>query len=88
MKDVLRFCNKARPNWYNIGLELDISDDDLDAIENDNPQDSSKCLRKMLQHWLRSDLDRTWKSLADALGSNLVQQPALGSEILEKYRIN
>ena len=88
LRDVLIFCNEARSDWYSIGLMLRISDDDLDAIENDSPKDSKKCFRKMLQHWLRSDLDRTWKSLADALGSNLVQQLSLGSKILEKYKIN
>ena len=88
LTDVLSFCYEARSNWYNIGLMLRISDDELDSIENDNPKDSSKCFRKMLQHWLKSDLDRTWKSLADALGSNLVQQSSLCSNILEKYKIN
>ena len=88
LKDVFNFCYEARCDWYSIGLMLGISDDDLEPIENDNPQDSSKCFRKMLSHWLKSDLDRTWKSLYNTLGANSVQRSSLQTKIKEKYNID
>jgi len=30
-------------SWYNLGLQLDIQDNDLQTIKNDNPQDQEGC---------------------------------------------
>jgi hypothetical protein len=61
---------KARAKWDDIGLELKISPNDLDAIKKqyDDPADA---LKATLQIFLRRPKP-TWAQLADALGTESV----------------
>ena len=59
--------------WYDVGLELDIPDHDLDSIKQLTNPSGEKC-KEMLKAWLRrkSDpknekLDPTWRNMCNAM---------------------
>ena len=71
--------------WYDLGLELGISPDHLDAIRkgNDDPQD---CLREVLKRWL-ADVEPapTWRTVIIALRNPAVGHHSLAEELEQKY---
>ena len=66
MRDLNRYVTKYAKDWRNIGLELGLQLGVLDNIEG-NDQQVQKCLQKMLDRWLKSNLNATWKILEVAL---------------------
>ena len=61
---------RAREKWYNIGLQLGISADDLDCIKG---RDAGSCFTEVLKIWLRrGDLEKTWEKLVKSLRSEPV----------------
>ena len=75
----------AAAKWYDIGLELGVSADDLDTIKKAN-DDPKECLREMLRQWLsKVDLEPTWEALIAALRIPAVNYPALANEIKLKF---
>ena len=75
---------EARTQWYNLGLELDITPDSLDAIELSNAGNSERCFRAMLTKWLKEHGAPTWMALATALRSPPVGQSHLAQQIIER----
>ena len=75
---------EARTQWYNLGLELDITPDSLDAIELANGQNPDRCFRAVLTKWLREHERPTWRVLAEALRSPSVGQSHLAEQILQQ----
>ena len=73
---------EARSKWYNLGLELDITPDTLDAIEVANGQNPDRCIRAMLTKWLREHNRPTWSALTEALRSRSVGLGHLADEML------
>ena len=71
----------ARTQWYNLGLDLDISPDSLDSIELANAGNPERCFRAMLTKWLREYHRPTWSALAEALKSPSVGLSHLAEEI-------
>ena len=72
----------ARPQWYNVGLELDISPDTLDAIKSDNRDICADCYRAILKRWLKGRNPRpTLGALAEALGSPSVNMAHLAEQL-------
>jgi hypothetical protein len=69
----------ARSKWYDLGLELGITSDDLDTIEGDYKKIDPQ-FRAMLKVWLRSD-HATWSALADALRQRPVGYEDLANEL-------
>jgi hypothetical protein len=74
---------KARAQWYNLGLGLDITADSLDSIELANAGKPDHCFRAMLIKWLREHQRPTWSALAEALKSPSVRRSHLAEEISE-----
>ena len=73
LRDVLKAVWGARVKWYDIGLELCISPDNLDVIDKKNREDCDVCFREMLKVWLRrSQPSPSWKKLAEALRSPVI----------------
>lgn len=61
----------AYTKWYDIGLELEVGDEDgvfLDQIKNSQENDQERFM-EMIKTWIRSDdLSKvTWKTLLDCL---------------------
>jgi hypothetical protein len=74
----------ARPQWYNLGLELHLTSATLDSIQLANQQDPDRCFRAMLTKWLRGHQRPTWSALAEALRSPSVGLSHLAEEILQQ----
>ena len=55
------------PNWYLLGLQLEVSGDELDVIERNYPRDNHMCMLKMFGAWLRLDASATYRKLVKAL---------------------
>ena len=71
---------EARVEWYNIGLGLRISPDDLDTIQKDH-RDTKPCYMEMLKVWLRTKPHPSWSKLAEALKSPLVGYEDLADKL-------
>lgn len=66
IKDVLKDGQFTDTVWYDLGLNLEISPNELDVIDKESNKDMSTCLRKMLTLWLQSGNARP-QLLANAL---------------------
>ena len=76
----------AAAKWYDIGLELGVSADDLDTIKKAN-DDPKECLREMLRQWLpKVDPQPSWEALVAALRIPAVNYATLAHEIELKYQ--
>ena len=80
LRIVQRILWEARTQWYNLGLELDITPDSLDSIQLAN-QNPDRCFRAMLTKWLREHQRPTWSALAEAVRSPVVGLGHLAEEI-------
>ena len=76
LKQVRRLLHSISRKWYDIGIELELTSDQLLTIKanNDRVED---CLREMLEVWLRTiDPPPTWTALGDALKAEPVNEMA------------
>ena len=68
MKDINRYVKrKHAADWKDIGIELDLSLSALDIIERDHPLRSEESFIAMINLWIQSTSDATWKALEVAL---------------------
>lgn len=59
--------------WYDIGICLNVSQDDLNAIKMERNDDLKECLREILKIWLMRVAPRpTLQELAETLKSNVL----------------
>ena len=54
--------------WFDLGLYLGLSYNNLNTIEENYPRDAERCLRECLAKWLTDDIEATWDKLAIAAG--------------------
>ncbi len=81
-KAVYKATLRARRKWRLIGIELEMSLEDLDDIQGKHGADFHQCLEQMLRGWLnRPTLQPTWKSLSSALKGEMVQEEALANKV-------
>ena len=67
-KPTLKELVKVNVNdWYDLGLQLDIEDNDLQTIERNRPQDREGCERDMFRTWLRMCPQASYRQLVQAL---------------------
>ena len=67
LRDVIKALEDvAGTQWYDLGLQLEISPSTLDTIASDH-QTANECKRTMLGKWLQSDPEASWEKLAVAL---------------------
>ena len=78
--ELLKKLFPARSKWYNLGLELKLSPDDLDAISATTKPDD--CFREMLKLWLSSDTYPEKEDLIKALKVPSVGYASLADELL------
>lgn len=73
MKDLL--CD-IQQQWYDLGLQLNVDDEELDAIKQRKNNDPGDCLIEMLIVWLSSTDEQTptREALADALLSKPINK--------------
>jgi len=72
--------------WFNIGLELDVTESQLKIIETDR-LGSEQQMRTMLDYWLNNATDPlpSWKVLVDALKAPTVCEKKLARKLEERY---
>ena len=86
LKTVKKAVWSARTKWKDIGLELDINQTDLDAIEAVHRSDIGRCLIEMLTLWLKQvDPPPTWSALVAALQDPTIEEGGLAEEIESKF---
>ena len=89
LTDTIRELSDVAASWRNIGTQLGIRHNRLEAIQGDKPLD---CLRQMLATWLQKNYnvkrfgEPTWVKLVEAVchsagGGN----PSLAIEIAKKH---
>ena len=67
MSEVLKSLEQVEHGWFNLGLQLGLSDGVLYAIEHDYHRIGER-KREMVRKWMNSaTLNPTWCSLANAL---------------------
>ena len=54
--------------WFDLGLYLGLSYNDLKTIEHNYLRDAEWCLKECLAKWLTDDIEATWDKLAIAAG--------------------
>ena len=54
-------------DWYPLGVQLGLRPPTLREIQMNYPLDTERCRREMLDLWLRSAPEASWKSLAQAV---------------------
>ena len=73
----------AKDSWFNIGLQLDVSIQDLKGIESDYQTNSDR-LRDMLIVRIQAGC-LTWELIVEALQNCTVGQAELAETIRSKY---
>ena len=80
---VLNRLWEARVKWYNMGLQLSLTEGDLEAIKSDN-SDIDSCFRCMISKWLRQvDPEPTWTKIIEVLMTPSVNFPKLAQQLLK-----
>ena len=70
LKDALKILLPLREYWQTIGVLLGVEKEELSAIQHKQKDISIKCLRVMLDEWLKSTAPLpSWQALADAVES-------------------
>ena len=70
--------------WYNLGLQLQVSTGQLKKIS-EQFSDPSHKLREMLNDWLANSDNTSWKTLTSALKSKSVGASRLAGDLETKY---
>ena len=84
---VLEDLHPARAKWYNIGLQLGVSANDLDAIQSQfmNPEDA---LRELLKEWLKTvNPAPMWGAVVDALRNTTVGEFQLAEKLQHRHAV-
>ena len=68
IKQVLKDGNFLTARWFDFGLSLGLSYNNLKTIETNYPRDAEQCLTECLAKWLTDDIEATWNKLAIAAG--------------------
>ena len=67
-KDLQRYVTRSyATNWREIGIQLNLSNEDLSVIEDDNPRSVKKRCNAMLSKWLEVDTSASWETLLRAI---------------------
>ena len=81
LKEVRALLYKIREKWFDIGVELDINIGELNAIKVKNDNRPSDCLLEVIKLWLQSSSSAaTWKTLASALKSEVINEKEVARE--------
>ena len=78
MRDLHRYVTKKYvADWKDIGLELNLPLDTLKAIRINHPHRVEDCCEDVLDRWLKSTPNATWRMLEVALTNVRRQQLGL-----------
>lgn len=83
--DLLNSLLPKASKWNLIGIQLELSPDELDIIKANNSGDVEMCLTKVLQKWYERSTNPTWEEIIAALKSPALCEIRL-AEDLEQTR--
>ena len=86
--DVLKRLVEIDASWHGIGLDLGVSNNDLDSLAESNMSDQTK-LDHVLQKWIEMDgevTSVTWQVILDVVKGPLVQNKALAMKIYQALK--
>jgi len=83
LKGAIDELHSASPNWFHIGLQLDVPPHVLENIDHDYPN-QMKRLTQLLIFWM-NNATPSWKALIKALKADSVGQKRLAEELEKKY---
>ena len=89
ISDILEVYEKVRnasPNWFNLGLALELSYTDLTNFRGTYHGDNDVCLRETLARRLQSGGPLTWGGMCTALRHSTVQRNDVAVEIEGKSK--
>ena len=72
LKDLMAALYPLRAKWRKLGVALEASPTDLDAIELNSRGSVGLALEEILSQWLRSHETRTWPDVVEALDQSFV----------------
>ncbi len=82
LKDACSKLFKARTEWFNIGLRLNVDHDTLSAISQRHSSDhAGDCLREMLAHSIKTNDSLIWGDLCKSLRHVTVGRSDVADEI-------
>jgi len=73
---------KEFKHWYLLGLQLNITKDTLDSIEQLHDNKVRRCI-EMIQHWMNNSKTPTWETVHEALRN--IGESVLAAKIADKY---
>ena len=86
LKDLVNELSAVKDKWKDLGVQLNMTPPDLNAIQiqcNNNP---SRCLLEMLSQWWEvTSPSPTWQTVVDALSSPAVDRPDVAEKIRKFY---
>ena len=85
LKDLSEELVDISEKWHDLGLQLELKEGTLKAIESNYPKNAQGCLREMLSKWLDVEPRATWHTLCAALRSRSVGAETLASKLVAKY---
>ena len=77
VKQVLKDGSFQTIKWFDLGLNLGLSYNDLKTIERNYPRDTEQCLTECLAKWLMEDTKATWDKLSIATGKTIDKREEL-----------
>ena len=85
LKDVLNSISAIAADWFSLGTALELPHDTLKTIEYNYPRDAQMCKTEMITAWLRNSSHRSWRKLASALSSPLVDRSEIATMIAAQH---
>ena len=80
LKQVKNFLLDVQLKWYDLGIELEVSQQELNVIRSNHKDDPASGLREMVTVWLKDNDQATWDALAEALESKSIKEKNLAKE--------
>ncbi|XP_019862252.1 PREDICTED: uncharacterized protein LOC109590819 [Amphimedon queenslandica] len=87
VKQLLKDRQFQTIEWFDLGLSLGLSYNDLKTIETNYPRDAERCLRECLALWLKNDVEATWNKLDVAIATaGKVEETSVATHTIEHER--
>ena len=67
VKDIQNELKEMTAEWYQLGVQLEISPTTLNTLERDHPHDARRCMIEVINRWLQNIPECSWAKLAKAV---------------------
>ena len=85
LKDVLNSISTIAADWFILGTALGQSHGTLKTIEYNYPRNAQMCQTEMITAWLQNSSQPSWRRLASALSSPLVNRSEIATMIAAEH---